>query len=104
MSNQAAPVNRRDDGFRISTAAQHDRSALIESLCAHLKTAGYVIYNDDAESGKTVEDESAPAWWFTWTQGRDIEAGETHHCFLDAAGDAMNHWFTNATIAVDGRI
>lgn len=81
-----------------------DRVALAQRLCDRLAQAGYTIYNGNAETGETVDDGSGPDFWFTWSQGRDVETGETHHNFLAAAGDAMNHWFTNAAIDIDGRL
>lgn len=76
-------------------------SDVIDRLAGHLANAGYVIHNGDAETGETVDDESAPDWWFTFTNGGDIESGLNCASMLDATADAMTHWFASASIARD---
>jgi hypothetical protein len=74
-------------------------SDVIDSLAQHLARAGYVIYNGNADTGDTVDEESGVDWWFTWTNGGDIEVGPTADSMLAATGEAMAHWFEASTIS-----
>jgi hypothetical protein len=73
-------------------------SDIFDNLAKHQATAGYAIHNADAATGETVDDEGGADWWWTWTNGGDIEAGSACASMLDATGDAMAHWFGNARI------
>ena len=73
-------------------------SDVVDKLAEHLAKAGYQIHNGDATTGETVTDESGADWWWSWTNGGDIETGEVCASSLDATGDAMAHWFGAAEV------
>lgn len=75
-------------------------SDAVDQLDALLDDKGYVIYNGNAETGETVDDESGDDWWFTWAAPgmAECEVGATCASSLEALCDAASHFFENADI------
>ena len=100
--DEAFAENRRTVLALASAAIEKQRVGLqlvFDAASSLLTAKGYVMHNGDAQTGEISA--GGRDWWFTFTQGGDVECGDTFDNLYGATQDALLHWFRSSLLDID---